>query len=138
MDLAKLGTELLSQSMGSQGNEGSLADALGGLLGDSGGNIDLAGLASKMSSDGDLGGILSSWLGDGDNSPISVEKLTSLFGEGQLAEFAAKLGTDTSSATASLSDVLPQLVDKSSSGGNLLDSLGGVGGLMDAAKSFLK
>jgi hypothetical protein len=33
--------------------------------------------------------------------------------------------------------MLPQLVDKASSGGNLLESAGGLDGLLGAAKSFL-
>jgi hypothetical protein len=36
-----------------------------------------------------------------------------------------------------LSDVLPQLLDKASSGGELLSSLGGKEGLLGMAKSFL-
>ena len=52
-------------------------------------------------------------------------------------DFAASLGTDTGTAASGLADVLPQLMDKASSGGSLLDAAGGVGGLMGAAKSFL-
>jgi hypothetical protein len=37
-----------------------------------------------------------------------------------------------------MADVLPQLMDKASSGGSLLDSAGGLGSLMGAAQSFLK
>lgn len=61
-----------------------------------------------------------------------------LLGEGEISNFASKLGTDSATAAGGLADVLPQLVDQSSQGGSLLDAAGGLGGLMGAAKSFLK
>lgn len=138
MDLMKLGTELLSEKLGSGVDGDSLTSALSGLLGGSDGNIDVAGLASKMSANADLGDVLGSWLGDGENSPISADKIAGLLGDTNIADFASKLGLDNATAASGLADAIPQLMDKASSGGNLLESLGGVGGLMDAAKSFLK
>ncbi|MFK8047001.1 MAG: YidB family protein [Halioglobus sp.] len=138
MDLMKLGTQLLSDKLGSGVDGDSLSSALSGLLGGGDGNIDVAGLASKMSANSDLGDVLSSWLGDGDNSPISADKVAGLLGDSNIADFASKLGLDSSTAASGLAEALPQLMDKASSGGSLLDSVGGVGGLMDAAKSFLK
>jgi uncharacterized protein YidB (DUF937 family) len=90
-----------------------------------------------MASSGDLSSVIGSWLGDGGNAGISAESVASLFGSAEMADFAAKLGVDPSDAMSALSGVLPQLMDKSSSGGNLLDSLGGAGGLLGAAKSLL-
>lgn len=138
MDLMKLGTQLLSEKLGAGVDGDSLTSALSGLLGGSDGNIDVAGLAGKMSENSDLGGLLSSWLGDGDNSPISADMLTGLLGDSNIADFASKLGLDSSTATSGLAEALPQLMDKASSGGSLLDSVGGLGGLLGAAKSFLK
>jgi uncharacterized protein YidB (DUF937 family) len=100
--------------------------------------VDLAGIVSKMASNGDLGNIVNSWLGDGANSAISAESLLGRLGENQIADFASNLGTDSGSAAATLSEVLPQMIDKSSSGGSLLDAAGGLDGLLGAAKSFLK
>ena len=137
MDLVQMGTQLLSEKMGLQGDSGSIQDALGGLLGD-GQGADLAGLASKMASSGDLGNIVSSWLGDGENSPISAESIMGLFGSAKVADFAKKVGTDPDTAASGLAEMLPQMMDKGSSGGSLLDSVGGLSGLMGAAKSFLK
>jgi len=139
MDIVQMGVDLLSKQMGSSGADAnSLSNALSGLLGDGQGGVDLAGLASKMASSGDLGNILNSWLGDGANSAITAESLTGLLGDSKIAEFASQLGTDPQSAANGLADVLPQLVDKSSSGGSLLDSVGGMDGLLGAARSFLK
>jgi uncharacterized protein YidB (DUF937 family) len=137
MDIIQLGTPLLSDKLGLQLDSATVSSALSGLLGGSGGNIDFAGLATKMASSGELGNIVSSWLGDDANSSISAESILSMLGNSNVADFASKLGTDTDTAAGGLADVLPQLMDKASSGGSLLDSVGGLGGLMGAAKSFL-
>jgi uncharacterized protein YidB (DUF937 family) len=138
MDIVQMGVDLLSKQLGSQTDANSLSNALSGLLGDGQGNIDLAGLAGKMASSGELGNILNSWLGDGANSTITAENLTNLLGDSKISEFASQVGTDSQSAANGLADVLPQLMDKSSSGGSLLDSVGGLDGLLGAASSFLK
>ncbi len=138
MDIVQMGVDLLSKQLGSQTDANSLSNALSGLLGDGQGNIDLAGLAGKMASSGELGNILNSWLGDGANSAITAESLTNLLGDSKISEFASQVGTDSQSAASGLADVLPQLMDKSSSGGSLLDSVGGLDGLLGAASSFLK
>ncbi|WP_240500276.1 hypothetical protein [Halioglobus japonicus] len=69
MDIVQMGAQLLSQKLGLQINEATIRSALSTLLGDGQGNVDLAGLASKMASSGELGNIVNSWLGDGANSP---------------------------------------------------------------------
>lgn len=138
MDVLQLGVQLLSETLGTQVDADTASRALSGLLGDGRGNVDLAGLASKMASSGELGDIVNSWLGDGANSAISAESIQALLGGDQVSGFASQLGTDTNSAAAGLAEILPQLVDKASSGGSLLDAAGSVDGLLGAAKSFLK
>lgn len=137
MEIGDLCAQLLSDKLGLQVDSDTIGSAIASLLGDSEGNLDLAGLANKMASSGDLGNVISSWLGNGANSAISPESITALLGEGPINDFASQLGTDTSGAAASLAEVLPQIMDKSSSGGSLLESAGGLGGLMGAAKSLL-
>ncbi len=137
MDVIQMGAQLLSEKLGLQLDSGSIENALYSLLGDGKGGVDLAGLASKMASSGELDGIVSSWLGDGVNSAISAESIMGLLGDSKVSDFASSLGTDTGTAASGLADVLPQLMDKASSGGSLLDAAGGMGGLMGAAKSFL-
>ena len=138
MDILEMGAQMLSENLGQNIDKESLTRAFSDLLDDGQGNIDLAGLASKMASSGELGNILNSWLGDGANAPISADKIMELLGQNQVADFASKIGASSSEAADSLANALPQLMDKSSSGGSLLDSVGGLGGLMDAAKSLLK
>jgi uncharacterized protein YidB (DUF937 family) len=137
MDINKLGAQMLSEKLGLQIDSDTVVGALSGLLGDGQGNIDFAGLASKMASSGELGGIVSSWLGDGANSSISADSILGMLGENKVSDFASTLGTDRDSAATGLADVLPHMMDKASSGGSLLESVGGLDGLMGAAKSFL-
>ncbi|MEH6451514.1 MAG: YidB family protein [Psychromonas sp.] len=131
-----MATELLTNALGGSADSEQASSALSGLLGGSEGNLDLGGLAAKMAGSGDLSSVIGSWLGDGDNAGISADSITSLFGDSAIGDFAAKLGVDPSNAASALSDVLPQLMDQSSEGGSLLDSLGGAEGLLGAAKSF--
>lgn len=137
MDIIQLGAQLLSEKLGLQIDPATLQSALTSLLGNGQGNIDLAGLAEKMASNGQLGTILNSWLGDGANAAISAESIQALLGSQQVSEFASTIGTSSQTAAAGLAEVIPQIMDKASSGGNLLASAGGIGGLMDAARSFL-
>ena len=137
MDILQLGSQLLSEKLGLQIDSGAVASALSDLLGDGQGNLDLAGLARKMASNGDLTNVVSSWLGDGANSAISADSILGVLGENSVSNFASSLGTDTGTAAAGLAEVIPQLMDQASSGGSLLDAAGGVGGLMNAAKSCL-
>jgi uncharacterized protein YidB (DUF937 family) len=133
-----MASQELTKKLGIQVEPAQLQSAVSSLLGGSKGGIDLAGLASKMGASGDLSGILDSWLGDGANASISADSVSKLLGEAKVSEFANQLGVQPEAAAASLSDVLPQIMDKSSSGGKLLESVGGMEGLMGAARSFLK
>ena len=57
-------------------------------------------------------------------------------GSDRVGAFASKVGVDTGTAADGLADVLPQVMDKASSGGSLLDMAGGASGLLGAAKSL--
>ena len=138
MDLLKVGGSLI------QGNSddattgldvGDIAGALGGLLGNSEGGLDLGSLVSGLSENG-LGEIVGSWLGNGENAAISVDQVTDLLGSDKISEFASNLGLSVDSAKNALADALPQVVDQATSGENsmvddLLAQVGGASGAMD-------
>jgi len=130
MDIKNLAKSMLASKLG--GNSDAIGDAMDGLLG-GGDKIDLGSLVSGLQSKG-LGDVASSWLGDGENAEISADQLKDVLGGDKVSEAAAKLGTDEGSLLSGLTDALPQIIDKSSSGGSLLGSLGGLGGM---AKKFL-
>lgn len=138
-ELLKLGATIfqkssLSGNAGSNLDIGSLVSALSGLTGGSGG-LNLSELVQKLEA-GNLGQIAGSWLGDGENMGITPDQVTNILGTEKLSEFASKLGVSEAEASGGLSEALPQMVDKASSGGSLLDSIGGIEGAIGLAKKF--
>jgi uncharacterized protein YidB (DUF937 family) len=129
MDMMKLATQLLVSKLGSSAggnNTDMLQSVIGGLLGGSGGKgIDLGALVGNLQSSG-LGDVAQSWLGDGDNSHISRAQIENMLGSEKIAQAASELGADQNDLLRGLQNMLPQVVDKSSSGGNLLDAVGGI------------
>jgi len=112
-----------------------LASALGGLIGNSEGGLDLGALVGGLSQNG-LGEIVGSWLGNGENSSISMDQITDLLGSDKISEFASNLGLSEESAKGAIADALPQVVDQATSGeGGIMDEMlaqvGGPKGAMD-------
>jgi uncharacterized protein YidB (DUF937 family) len=138
MDLLKVGGSLI------QGNSddattgldvNDIAGALGGLLGNSEGGLDLSSLVGGLANNG-LGEIVGSWLGNGENASISMDQITDLLGSDKISEFASNLGLSEESAKGALADALPQVIDQATSGeGGMLDDMlaqvGGPKGAMD-------
>jgi len=129
MDLMKMGKDLLGDKLG---NSGAM-DALSGLTGGEG--LDLGAITEKLKAGG-LGDKLESWMGDGENAAVSGEELTSALGDAEMGEVASKLGVEKEAAAEKLSELMPSLVDKMSSGGSLLDSVTGGGNPLDMAKNL--
>ncbi len=129
MDIMKMGKELLGDKLADSG-------ALEGLTKLTGGDgLDLGALTEKLKAGG-LGGKLDSWLGDGDNEAVSGEEIKNALGADKVAEMASSMGVDEDTAANQLTELLPNLLDKASSGGSLLDKLGGASGALDAAKGL--
>jgi uncharacterized protein YidB (DUF937 family) len=137
-DLLKIGGELIQNNSddATTGLDiGDIANALGGLLGNNEGGLDLGSLVSGLSQNG-LGEIVGSWLGSGENASISIDQVKDLLGSEKISEFASQLGLSEESAAGALADALPQVVDQATSGENslvedMLAQVGGVGGAMD-------
>lgn len=139
VNLLKMGAQMFinSEQSGDAGSGldiGSVASAMSGLLsaGRSNPAFDFGPLLSKMDSEG-LDAVAQSWLGDGSNESISSKEVTNTLGADLISEFASKLGVSTEEAAGGLSEAFPQIVDKASSGGSLLDSIGGVSGAIGLA-----
>ncbi len=137
-DLLRMGGELIQNNSddATTGLDiGDIAGALGGLLGDGEGGLDLGSLVSGLSQNG-LGEIVGSWLGSGENASISLDQVKDLLGSDKIAEFASQLGLSEESAAGALADALPQVIDQATTGENsmvddLLEKVGGVGGAMN-------
>ena len=132
MNIMNLAKGMLAEKIG--GDSDAIGGVMDSLLG-GGDKIDLGSLVSGLKDKG-LGDVAASWLGDRENADISIDQLKDVLGGEQVAEAAAKLGTDEGSLLSSLQGALPQVIDKASNGGSLLDSLGGLGGLGGMAKKL--
>ena len=135
MDLMKMGTALLASKLGGGVDSSSITSALGGLLSNGSGGLDLGSIVTSMNDKG-MGSIVGSWLGNGDNDSLSTDQVRNLVGSDKISEMASKLNTDEGSLLDGLKDALPQIIDKSSSGGSLLDNVGDLGGMLNMAKNL--
>lgn len=125
MDLTQIAAKLFLDKVNAGGLDVStVTTALKGLLPTSGSDIDIGALVTKFTSQG--GGIASmaaSWLGDGGNQNISADSIKDIFGENKVSEFANTLGMSTDKAASGLSDAIPELIDKGSEGGSLVQNV---------------
>ena len=128
MDLMQIGSQLIANKLGGGANTEAITTALGGLMAGKNGNPDLGGLISSMQCKG-LGSVASSWLGDGQNEEISADQVRDVVGSDKVANMAEQLHTDQDSLLDGLKEALPQIIDKSSRGGSLLDNAGDLLGM---------
>ena len=143
-DLLKLGAQTFinSKQSGDTGSGldiGSVTSAISGLMGAERGEsgFDFGSLLSKMDAQG-LGAMAQSWLGDGSNDAISPDMLAGLLGGDSISAFASRLGVSDDEAAGGLSEALPQMVDKASHGGSLLDAFGGISGAIGLASKLFR
>ncbi len=64
-----------------------------------------------------------SWLADGPNEPLKPVQIAALFSEEAVGTFARSLDIDVSTACEGLAYMLPELIDRNSSGGELRAAL---------------
>lgn len=123
---------------GSQGGSGQ-GDALQAIIamlaqGNGPGGGGLGGLVQQFERGG-LGELIGSWVGTGQNLPISPGQLQEVLGGDLLSQFAQQLGLSQGQAADQLSQLLPQVVDKLTPGGQLPDA-GGLGDLGSVLERF--
>lgn len=122
-----------SGDAGSGLDSGLLSNALASLTGNSAeGGLDIGSLLGQMQSGG-MADMAASFLGDGANDEMSDSNITDLFGSDKISQFASQLGLSESEAVGGLRDAMPQMMDQASSGGSLLDSIGGISGAIGMA-----
>lgn len=139
-DILKIGAQAFQSNTDSSTDGldlGDIASALSGLFGDNQGNMDLGRLVSGLQSGG-LASVAASWLGDGANDSISPDQVKDLLGQDKIDEFSSKLGVNQENALSGLAAALPNVVDKSSSGGSILDSIGGLDDIAGLAGKLFK
>ena len=137
-DLLSMGADLFKNKLDQDGNgldANDISHALSGLLGNDKGELNLGGLIEKMNGSG-LMDVAQSWLGDGDNAKIESKQVNEMFDNDAISIFAEKLGIGEDQARDTLGETMPKMVDKSSQGGSLLDSVGGISGAVNLASRF--
>ncbi len=116
-----------------------LSSALGSLFGGKENKLDLGAVLGKMKESG-LDDIAASWLGNDKNASISGETVKNLLGSDTIADFASMLGLSEKSAETAIADALPEMVDKASPDGslleNIIDNAGGLDGMLGMARKF--
>jgi len=138
MDFKNIAIKMFMEKFGGSSDNGTSTAALGELIGGNG-NFDIGDIVGKFTgAGGEIEEKTRSWLGDGANESISASQLNEVIGADKIEAFAAKLGIDGNEASGGLAELLPELIDKSSRGGSLLDSVGGAGGLAGMASKFLR
>lgn len=90
------------------GEQGNMAQVAIDLFNQNGG---LNGILEKFK-EGGLGEAAASWVGSGDNLSISAEQISSVLGNGAIADLAAKFGINPETLSAQIAEHLPAVVDK--------------------------
>lgn len=101
-------------------DQGGLAGAAMEMLNQNGG---LGGILEMFQQNG-LGDLAASWVGKGDNLPLSTDQVSSVFGEGMLANLAEKAGVTPDVLSGQLADNLPNVIDMLTPDGEVNDNSG--------------
>ena len=132
-DLLELGSNVIRNNSDDATNSldtSQLSSALGSLFGGKEGKLDFGSLLGKMQESG-LDDIAASWLGNGSNSSVSGDVIRNLLGPDKIAAFASMLGLSEKSAETAIADALPEMVDKASPQGSLLENIVDRAGRLD-------
>ena len=130
--------DILGQVLGGGAPRGSAGgtgeDILGELLGRGGAGAVPRGAGQEgTGSMGGLGALLEqmqrsgfgdqarSWVGTGQNMPIPPDALDQIFGRGGIDEIAREAGLTPQQASEGLSELLPEVVDRVTPGGEMPD-----------------
>jgi len=135
MSVIDIAGELFSEHFTGSVDENKISSAFTTLFSGEDGNVDIMGIVEKFQSSG-ITTLVTSWIGDGENNPISVDQVIDIFGSEKISEFASNIEVDQDTAVEGLSGMIPELIDKASGAGSLLDNFGGTDSLINAAKKL--
>jgi uncharacterized protein YidB (DUF937 family) len=117
-----------------QGSGNALLDGVLAMVNDPA-HGGLEGLIAKFR-EGGLGALADSWVSTGRNLPISAEQIQQALGGTHLGPLAQDLGLSQGDLSSRLAQLLPEVVDKLTPGGQLPDA-SALGGLLGSLKSRL-
>ena len=104
--------------MGGQTAQNPLLQAVTSLLGQNSSAGGLAGLVQTFQENG-LGEIVNSWVSTGKNLPVTPDQIRQSLGSDFLSQLAGKAGVSPDAASAQLSSLLPDLIDKLTPNGKI-------------------
>lgn len=104
------------------GEQGSMTQVAMEMFNQHGG---LNGIIEKFK-EGGLGEQAASWVGNGENLPVSAEQISSVLGNGAIAEMAAKFGITPETLSSQIAQYLPGVVDKLTPDGEVGSDTGGL------------
>ena len=113
--------------MGGQTAQNPLLQAVISLLGQNSSVGGLAGLVQGFQKNG-LGDIVNSWVGTGRNLPVTPDQMKQGLGGDFLSQLASRAGVSPDAASAQLSSLLPDMIDKLTPSGKI--EAGGVDQLL--------
>jgi uncharacterized protein YidB (DUF937 family) len=105
-------------AMGGQTAQNPLLQALTSLLGQNSSAGGLAGIVQAFQKNG-LGDIVNSWVGTGKNLPVTPDQIKQGLGSDLLSQLAGKAGVSPDAASAQLSSLLPDVIDKVTPNGKI-------------------
>ena len=114
--------QLAGQVIGALGDQKQDAVPQGDLLGGVMALINNAGGLPAILQQLQASGIadqVASWIGTGDNAPVSGNQITDALGADQVALVARHAGIEPAHAATGLAQLLPQIIDKLTPGGQL-------------------
>ena len=104
--------------LGGQSGQNPLLHAVTSLLGNNSSIGGLAGLVQAFQKNG-LGEVMNSWVGTGQNMPATPSQIEQGLGNDLLTQLASKAGLSPQDASAQLSGLLPNLIDKLTPNGKI-------------------
>jgi uncharacterized protein YidB (DUF937 family) len=84
-------------------------------------NGGLPGIISKLQNGG-MAQQVGSWVGTGQNMPVTGSQLQEVLGSGSIGEIAQQFGMSHGDASSGLAQMLPQIIDHLTPGGQLGDN----------------
>ena len=104
------------------GEQGGMAQVAMEMFNKNGG---LSGILEKLNAGG-LAEQTASWVGKGENLSVSAEQITSVLGNGAIAEMAAKFGLTPDVLSSQIAQHLPSVIDKMTPDGEVTADSGGL------------
>lgn len=130
MDMMKIAAQLFINHLGDRGSSLSLGTVIGALKGllptNDNDDLDIGDLVGRFTTQGgSFASLATSWLGDGKNDALDPADLVGMLGEDKVSRFANKVGVAPQNAATGLANMIPELIDSKSEGGNIIPQVAG-------------